>query len=172
MFEGAGVRIARTIVGLLALAGALAVAAETMGGKDAAPAVIVSSGPLVSSAAPVVREINDPALGVLWLLIKDPQHSGGPGKFVMVDKTKGLRSADASALQGIEQALPVIHAGERVVVEEHSAVVDARLEGTALEPALQGAPLRVRLKLSGQVVHAIAQASGRALLAPEGEAER
>jgi hypothetical protein len=49
-----------------------------------------------------------------------------------------------------------------VVVEEHGAVVEAYLEATALEPALKGLPLNLRLTIGGKVIRAVAIAPGRA----------
>ena len=59
-----------------------------------------------------------------------------------------------------------------MVVEEHTAVVDARLEAVALGPAAIGSPFEVRLKIGGKVVRVVALAPGRAALAPQAEARR
>ena len=66
----------------------------------------------------------------------------------------------------------MIHAGDALVVEEHTAVVDARLEAVALAPAAVGAEFSARLKVGGKVVRAGALAAGRAVLAPESEGWR
>lgn len=65
-------------------------------------------------------------------------------------------------------AKPVIHAGEAVQVEEHSAVVDANLQAVALSSAAPGGILRVRLRIGGRVLRARAVAAGRATLEPAG----
>jgi len=66
--------------------------------------------------------------------------------------------------------LPVIRAGDRLIVEEKTAVAEVRLEAVALGPAGNGFPLLVRLKIGGRVVRAVALGPGRAAFAPETEA--
>jgi flagella basal body P-ring formation protein FlgA len=66
---------------------------------------------------------------------------------------------------------PVIHAGEALVLEEHTEVADARLEAVALESAVIGAKFRARLRIGGKVVRVVAQAAGRASIAPESEVQ-
>jgi flagella basal body P-ring formation protein FlgA len=63
--------------------------------------------------------------------------------------------------------LPVIRAGDRLTVEEHTAVVDAVLEARALAAAAMGAALDVRLTIGGRVVRAVALGPGRAALQSE-----
>ena len=54
-----------------------------------------------------------------------------------------------------------------VIVEEHTAVVEARLEAMALGPAAVGGAFRARLRMGGKVVRAVALGPGRAVLEPE-----
>jgi len=61
----------------------------------------------------------------------------------------------------------VIHTGDEVTVEEHSAVIDARLQAVALGSAAAGSELRVRLRIGGKVVDALALKPGRAVFAAE-----
>ena len=63
----------------------------------------------------------------------------------------------------------MIRTGDALLVEEHSAVVDTRLEAVALESATKGARFKARLKIGGKVVRAVAISPGRADLAPENE---
>jgi flagella basal body P-ring formation protein FlgA len=63
----------------------------------------------------------------------------------------------------------VIRTGDALLVEEHTAVVDARLEAVALESAAKGARFKTRLEIGGKVVRAIAISPGRAGFAPESE---
>jgi flagella basal body P-ring formation protein FlgA len=76
-------------------------------------------------------------------------------------------------MQGIRPVeiipVPVIGAGDRLILEEHSAVVDARLEAVALGPAAVGSALRVRLVIGGRVVRARALAAGHVALQEETE---
>ncbi|MGD0628358.1 MAG: hypothetical protein ABR987_03350 [Terracidiphilus sp.] len=62
---------------------------------------------------------------------------------------------------------PIIHAGDHVIVEENTAVVEARLEATAMSPAQAGSPLNVRLTMGGKVLRVLAAAPGRAVLQKE-----
>jgi hypothetical protein len=54
-------------------------------------------------------------------------------------------------------------------VEEHTEVVDVRLEAVALEPAVKSAHFKARLKIGGQVVRVVAVSSGRASFETENE---
>jgi hypothetical protein len=65
----------------------------------------------------LVREIGDPHTGDRWLLMRDPRHPGGPGLLLLVAAGRtGLRQA----AQGAQTPVPLIHAGDRVTVEEHT----------------------------------------------------
>lgn len=59
---------------------------------------------------------------------------------------------------------PVILAGDRIVVEESSGVVEARLAAIALGPAKGGESFKVRLAIGGKVLRATALGPGRAAL--------
>jgi hypothetical protein len=62
---------------------------------------------------------------------------------------------------------PVIHAGDRLIVEENTRLVEARLAAVAMGPAIAGAPLDVRLTIGGKVMRAVALAPGRAAFESE-----
>jgi hypothetical protein len=119
----------------------------------------------------IVREIDDPHLGTQWLLMRNPDHPGGPGRLVMVSGTRTVnqqRELGAWVSEpGTEPLLTVIRAGDRVIVEANSPVVEARLEAVALNPAAIGSPLDVRLKIGGKVLRAVALGVGRAALQAE-----
>ena len=66
-----------------------------------------------------------------------------------------------------EKAQIVVRAGDRLIVEEHTARVDAALEARALASAVAGAALVVRLTLGGKVVRVVALGPGRAAFQPE-----
>jgi len=100
----------------------------------------------------LIREIDDPGTGVHWRLERDEEHPGGPGRMILVGEhevhltqqrtplREPLQIANARPLltatpawpvpfgSGAIANLPVIHAGDSLVIEEHTAVVDARLE--------------------------------------------
>lgn len=119
----------------------------------------------------IVHEIDDPSSGVRWLLVRSGDRPGGPGRMLLLSaKDSVARTAEPQVLPGRGSYVPVIRAGDTVVVEEHTGVADARLESVALGPALAGATLRLRLKLGGRIVRASASGPGHATLIPETEA--
>ena len=134
--------------------------------EAAAPAAAASAVPAELATGTVAREIDDPASGLRWLLVEDPAHPGGPGRLVSLSPDK--RMAKPRSLGKVAAAEVVIHAGETVQVEEHSAVIDANLEVVALSSAAPGGPLRVRLRIGGRVVKARVIAAGRAVREPSG----
>jgi hypothetical protein len=115
--------------------------------------------------AMALREIDDPHSGARWLLVKDLAHPGGPGHLVRVKR-------DETAGAGSRLAVPMIHTGDHVVVEEHSEVVDAVLEAVALGPAVEGGLFSARLNVGGRVLRVAAIAPGRAQLRLGGEVSR
>jgi hypothetical protein len=126
----------------------------------------------VQAAAPAFREIDDPHSGVRWLVVKDMEHPGGPGRLVPL---AAGRHPDVPLdlpfhAPKLAAAAPVIRAGDRIVVEEHTDVVDAVLEAVALGPAVEQGPLNARLRIGGRVVRVVALAPGRARLFSKGEA--
>ncbi len=123
------------------------------------------------SEGQLVREIDDPHTGDRWLLLRNEQFPGGPGRLVLAGGSSqrvGRRSHRAGGERGSRSTvLPVIRAGDRLMVEEHTAVVDAVLEARALSPAALGAAFEVRLTIGGRVVRVVALGPGRAALQPE-----
>jgi hypothetical protein len=158
----------RLSTALLALAALLAAHGQTAG-IDPGPRGLFTSASasgMAQASGEIVREIDDPHTGNRWLLMRDPSHPGGPGRLVAVASVR-IRSSREGP--GVEPLRPVIHSGERLIVEENTAVVEARLEAVALGPAVIGSPLDVRLRIGGKVVRAVALAPGRASLQPEME---
>ncbi len=114
------------------------------------------------------REIDDPHSGARWLVVKDIEHPGGPGRLVPLGA--GWHAEVLLHAPKLAVAAPVIRAGDRIVVEEHTDVVDAVLEAVALGPAVEQGPLDARLRIGGRVVRVVALATGRARLFSKGEA--
>lgn len=118
----------------------------------------------------IVREIDDPHTGDRWLLVRSHGHSGGPGRLVLAASHRNA-AGDASGRitpQADElRLIPVIRSGDRLIVEEHTAAVDAVLEARALQPSAAGAELDVRLAIGGKVVRAVALGPGRAAILAE-----
>jgi hypothetical protein len=118
--------------------------------------VLLSSGGAAPASAyvpgQVVREIDDPFNGARWLLIRDRDSAAGPRRLVLIESGREElpRTLQVSAAAGLPGAAkssirPAIRAGDRLVVEENTAVV-------------------VRLQIGGRVVRAVALAPGRAAL--------
>ncbi len=163
------------VAGVLALIAAASVAgAQSLAGGHAQ--VMLSSGGLASVetlglgvGGEVVREIDDPNTGDRWLLVRNDQDPGGPGRLVLIAAhrySSGGKTVRAAGETRSAQVLPVIRAGDRIVVEEHTAIVDAVLEARALAPAAPGDALNARLTIGGHVVRAVALGPGRAALQP------
>jgi hypothetical protein len=111
----------------------------------------------------VYASVQDDATGMRWVLLRGEEDSGGPGRWVRTDN--GAESLAGKAPRRERHvARPVIHAGDRLIVEEHTAVAELRLQAVALEPAAAGARLRIRLTAGGRSVAAIALAAGRVQL--------
>lgn len=121
----------------------------------------------------IVREIDDPSTGGRWLLMRDAAHPAGPGRMVLVADGKAAadRVTAASMWRLRASRLFVIRAGDALIVEEHTPVVDARLEAVALGPASAGAEFNVRLKIGGKVLRAVALGPGRAAFARQNGAQ-
>lgn len=145
-------------------AGLAAAPGQHAAGVAPARPMIVLSSPV----SDVVREISDQATGARWILERDPAAPGGPGRLVRIATGEERSPQAANGLSRSETALQprVIRTGDRVVVEEHTAVMDAQLEGVALSGARSGASLRVRLKVGGKVVSAVALGPGRVAITP------
>ena len=116
----------------------------------------------------VVREIVDPHSGARWLLLRNRDTPAGPGRLVLLTVSGGQSGQGEAGgtisptSTGMILSRPVIRAGVPLVVEENSAVVEARLEAVALGPATLGSTFDVRLKMGGKVARAVALAPGRA----------
>jgi len=118
----------------------------------------------LEAPAVMLREIDDPHSGARWLLLPNSDCRGGPGRLVLATGGNGTLTA-VVPIAALER--PVIHAGDVLVVEEKSAVVEARLEARALGSAAKGSALQARLKMGGRVVSVVALGPGRAALEPE-----
>jgi hypothetical protein len=137
-----------------------------------------SSSAAMSAGGELQREFDDPHFGNRWLLMRDPSHPGGPGLMVPVaagqieafPHTKIGASPSPSDHGYQPRSQPAIHVGDRLIVEESTALVEARLEAVALGPAQPGASLNVRLIIGGNVVRVVALGPGHASFAPIGGA--
>jgi hypothetical protein len=161
--------------GWLLVAPVVSASAQTTGNAALAPITtrVVAATPETASEpdGQVFRQIEDPSTGDLWLLVRDQGHPAGPGRLVLVrQQMKTQRAISSGPVQPLSAAVrPVIHSGDALIVEEHTGVVDARLEAVALEPAVMGAHFKARLRIGGKVVRAVAVSPGHASFAAEGE---
>jgi hypothetical protein len=167
--------------GILLLWAAAVVLAQSPAGGSALAVFIVSRGPAqVAAQQPardLIREIDDPNTGRRWLLYRDLSHPGGPGRLVQAVSAQrraeqqfaGLTVPAGVARVADAPERPIIHSGDRVILEESTPVVEARLEAVALGPALPGSRLQVRLRMGGIVASAVAIAPGRVALLPNRE---
>ena len=161
--------------GLLIVAASTACAlAQVVAGPGSHAQVMLSSGGLTSVETmeqgvqgEVVREIDDPHTGDRWLLRRNDQVPGGPGRLVLVAAHQSAAGGATPRAAGVTEILPVIRSGDRLILEEHTARVDAVLEARAMNPAAPGASLDVRLTIGGNVVRAVALGPGRVALQTE-----
>jgi hypothetical protein len=158
------------VIAALAVAAALPAAGQT---------AAAGAPPAEQRPGQVVREIDDSATGNRWLLVRDEANPAGPGRMVRIETGKAGSTGGIegeSARKGTHSPTaapvrPVIHAGDAVILEEHTSVVDARLEAVALGSAAVGAQFKARLKIGGKVLRAVALEAGRAEMTPESEAQ-
>lgn len=158
-------------IALLAAAVALPLCAQPAGAADTVSRRLAISA-AAAAGGQLVREIDDPSTGERWLLVRNERDPGGPGRLVLAGTGRngmdGARERVQSRGQDQEPlALPVIRLGDRLVIEEHTAVIDAVLEARALDTAARGSTLDVRLTIGGKVMRAVALGPGRAELQPE-----
>jgi hypothetical protein len=156
----------RNRVALAAVLAARVVSGQTQQSPNPPGRIVVSTSADASIVAngEVVREIDDPHTGDRWLLVRDDRHPGGPGLLLLV---AGPRPPSFHPEPEREAPPPVIRAGDRVVVEENSPVVEARLEAVAMNPAEAGAVFNLRLSLGGRIVRAVAIGPHRAVFEEE-----
>jgi hypothetical protein len=128
-----------------------------------------------AGSGPLVREIDDPNSGTRWLLVRDKANPGGPGRLEPARQGRDPgtieRQVQGPSVAG-NRPVSIIRAGDKLIVEEHSAITDAYLEGVALGAAGTGSPLNVRLSIGGRIVRAVAVAPGRAALEAPTEGRR
>lgn len=150
----------------------IALAAQKAVGDGAAShlvSIIVSSQTEASqSSGQVYREIVDPNNGDRWLLLRNNNRPGGPGRLVLAQPTvsgptiSSLSRAPSRQATAEVAQIPVIRSGDRLIVERSTAIVEERLEAVALGPAVTGASFDVRMVIGGKVFRAVALGPGRA----------
>lgn len=152
------------------------------------PAILAAST-LVPAQGELLREFTDPCLGTHWQLRADPVHPEGPRRLILLDplgtRRRGPEDQTVSArlkpqagqeFKEGEGETPnltpplVIRAGDRVIVDQQTPLLHARLQAVALESAGVGQRVRVRLgagaisqsSLSATVVAVLVTGAGQA----------
>jgi hypothetical protein len=116
----------------------------------------------------LLRVIDDPSTRARWLLYEDTEHPGRPGKLVVISLEQwGIGRALSRTGEAADRARVAVHAGDRLVVEEHTLVADSTLAAVALGQATEGQEFEARLEIGGRVVKAVAEGAGRARLVEE-----
>jgi hypothetical protein len=156
------------MAGCLALVFMEGTSAQSASNSAAAPEATQVAPTSPVPDAKVLRELDDPATGNLWLVMRDPNHPAGPGRLVLAERRTDCEETHCVPKQPVPE-LPIIHTGDAVTVEEHTIVLDIRLQAVALEPSLQGASFKARLKIGGKVARVMAIAPGHAVFLPESE---
>lgn len=113
----------------------------------------------------VIRSFEDAGTHRSWTVVQDKKQPAAPARLVeaAIHPTVGRASAEESGEASLQMASRlIIHPRDSLIVDEHTAIVDARLEATALNAAARGERLKVRLKIGDRIVPAIAVEPGRA----------
>lgn len=115
------------------------------------------------------RELIDPCIGSRWQLLVDSEHPSWPGRLVLKSASEahisnapgqylsGQVETRKHASNGIGQYAPaaitppVIHAGDHVIVDQQSQVIQAQFDAVAMEQAVVGQRLKVRLISPGNL---------------------
>ena len=112
------------------------------------------------------RIIEDPATHQCWILERYLNRPGAPSRLVQMPSGPPCVCHEEQVTRLLTKservAIPIIHAGDRLILTEHTAVSNVQLEAIALNGASVGQSLPVRLKIGGQILHAVATAPRRA----------
>jgi hypothetical protein len=121
-----------------------------------------------------IRVIRDPHTALRWRLERDPARSGAPGRMVLLSDQERSQPESVNIVNGVVDRVmkpnrnspyPVIRSGDRLILEEDSAVAEVRLEAVALGSAVEGEEFRARVVIGGKILRAVAIAPGRAAFA-------
>lgn len=104
-----------------------------------------------------------------WKLVRDPIHPAGPGDWLRLEGSgcAGRKKGEPGNLPENNGAPLVVRAGQRLLVEDHAALVEARVQAVALEPAHPGDLVQARLTAGGAVIRALVLSPVLAVLAPQ-----
>lgn len=156
-----GAHMVRFITGSIRAAVWILAAAPIYGSGQAGSAKAIPAAPSAVRGE-VLREMVDPSTGDRWLLLRDTGSPAGPGRLVLAPQSGSLAGKSVGAGDRGRPVRLVIRSGDRVIVEAHSRIADARFEAVALGPAAAGEHVFVRLEIGGSEVEVVARAAGRA----------
>ena len=117
-----------------------------------------------------IRIFEDPSTHLRWTLLQNLSRPAVPARLIRASNNPNCAATSAvecglpGAVSFQPAADPVIHVGDALIIAEHTQVLDAQLEATALGQAAAGEPLRVRLKSSGHILFVVADGPGRATM--------
>jgi hypothetical protein len=111
-----------------------------------------------------IKVLEDPGTGNRWLLERNSEHPGWPGRLIRLEASAGEDSCLGSASPAV-----VIHAGDQVAVEKNTELIRVQLQAVALGSASTGQSVAVRLKAGGHIVRTIAIARGLAKMTAEAQ---
>jgi len=120
-----------------------------------------------------IRVIQDRGTRQRWLLLQDMKHPAAPARLFPESSEFScarlpLKASESYSRVNIQNVLiPVIHAGDSLILSEHTSVFDAELAAIALKAAAIGEGLTVRLKFGGRTLGAVATAPGHATVSEE-----
>src|SRR5215831_12777753 len=108
-----------------------------------------------------IRIIKDPAMHRFWLWERDCNHPAAPASLAPLPTESpcaflGAQERDkCTQLKSQGRSVPVIRAGDSLILSEHTSVSDSQLEAVALTTAGAGEAMTVRLKIGSRVLHAL-----------------
>lgn len=137
---------------------------STGSGKAGLVLVMLAAAAAAQGPMHAVRVIVDPSTGARWLLARNPAHPGGPG-ILVPEAGAAIPTVEASPAVVAPPPL-VVRAGDRLVIDESSPVMQARFTAVALAPAKLGEVFLARVMAGAAPVRVLALGPGRAALAP------
>ena len=125
-----------------------------------------------------MRIIEDPATHQRWLLERNVDH---PARPALLTPITGDRSCSVRSFQqrekrdmghGSQVLLPMVHAGDALVVVEDTQAWHVEMDAVALTYGSPGDSIMVRLRIGGKVTRATVISRGRAVAANRFEVYR
>jgi hypothetical protein len=118
-----------------------------------------------------MRIIEDPATHRRWLLERNVDHPARPALLTAItrDRSCSVRSFQQREKRdmghGSQVLLPMVHAGDALVVVEDTQSWHVEMEAVALTPGSPGDSIMVRLRIGGKVTRATVISKRRAVAA-------